>query len=82
MRYYVALAASLLLVGGVIAIWLLPDPRGWDNLSLDHRIPVATLIIGWLALAAALVTILAAVAEIRQIFPHPNFLPKGRREMF
>ena len=30
---------------------------------------MATLIIGLLALAAALVTILAAVAEVRQVFP-------------
>ena len=63
------LAGLMVLAGIVVLVWLLPPPSGWDDLTLSHRIPVATLIIGLLALAAALVTILAAVAEVRQVFP-------------
>ena len=46
-----------------------PSPSGWGELPLDKRIPAATLSIGLLALAAALVTVLAALAEIRHVFP-------------
>jgi len=69
MRNYVVLAAILVLVGAGVAAWLLPDPREWSDIPLKDRIPLATLIVGLLALAAALVTILAAVAEVRQVFP-------------
>ncbi len=69
MRKNIVLAAILLIVAAGVAVWLLPDVRSWDGSPASDRIAVATLITGLLALAATLVTILAALDEIRHVFP-------------
>ena len=71
------LAGLMVLAGIGVLVWLLPPVSDWNDLPNHSRFPLAALIIGVLALVATLLAILAAVAEVRAIFPKQTIRVSG-----